>query len=260
MAVPLGRDHLPADQVLDAAATTDGTEVDPPGGARASSRRPCAGARRRGSRYGAAGGSDDGRATVLVADDNADMRDYIVGMLQGSLRRARGGRRAAGARARPGPRPRPRAQRCHDAAAGRVRPACMPCAMTRSPPAPRSCWCPRAPVRRRPSRASRPAPTTTWSSPSRARAAGPGEGEPRARAGAPQPPRRRGQPAPARRGPAPGRARELGDRRRDAARSGPPASWRASCRWHRRSSRDRVASSGSSTSGSTPTTESAVRR
>ena len=106
VAVPLGRDHLPADQVLDAAGDdTDGAEVDPPGARAASSRRPCAGAPtpRQPARVRPTAPTTAGRR-VLVADDNADMRDYIVGCSRGRTtcsRRATGCRRSSS----PGPTP-----------------------------------------------------------------------------------------------------------------------------------------------------------
>jgi signal transduction histidine kinase/DNA-binding response OmpR family regulator len=84
--VPLGRDHLPAGQILDAGSqTADLSEED----ASRRARGFLAEALRWNTEPGAAGtgpapASVDGRATVLVADDNADMRDYIVGMLRGS--------------------------------------------------------------------------------------------------------------------------------------------------------------------------------
>ena len=63
------------------------------------------------------------RHRILLADDNADMRDYVVRLL---ARAIRCGGRAATARRRCAPSstpaPRPAAQRCDDAAARRLRP------------------------------------------------------------------------------------------------------------------------------------------
>jgi signal transduction histidine kinase/DNA-binding response OmpR family regulator/anti-sigma regulatory factor (Ser/Thr protein kinase) len=86
VAVPLGRDHLPAGQVVDAgSAGADGSDEDTTRRARgflAEAMRWSAGPAPVAA--GAPGEPADDRPTVLVADDNADMRDYIVGMLQGS--------------------------------------------------------------------------------------------------------------------------------------------------------------------------------
>jgi len=88
VAVPLGRDHLPAEQVLDAGSDgVDDSEDD----ASRRARGFLAEALRWGTGPAAvvptqSGAPSQDRATVLVADDNADMRDYIVGMLRGSYR------------------------------------------------------------------------------------------------------------------------------------------------------------------------------
>ncbi len=128
VAVPLGRDHLPADQVLDAAGDdTDGTQVDPSRRARGF----LAEALRWGNDPAAAGTSEADALRRRPGDRARRGRQRRHARLHrrhapGVVPRARGGRRAARARARPGPRPRPRAQRCHDAAAGRVRPHACP--------------------------------------------------------------------------------------------------------------------------------------
>ena len=82
--LPLGRAHLPAGLVVDA----DGHAPVAAGDADTS--RRARGFLAEALRWSAAPTAADepttagDRATVLVADDNADMRDYIVGMLRGS--------------------------------------------------------------------------------------------------------------------------------------------------------------------------------
>src|SRR4051812_13968000 len=80
VAVPLGRDHLPADQVVEPAPPT-------PSGAERQARGFLAEALRWVGAPGPASGDaglavpDTEHATILVVDDNADMRDYISGLL-----------------------------------------------------------------------------------------------------------------------------------------------------------------------------------
>jgi PAS domain S-box-containing protein len=97
--VPLGRDHLPAGQVEEAAAQPDHDAGRRARGYLAEALRwtahqdgaepaagvangvPAAGALVPGQAGGA--GHDGDRPRVLVADDNSDMRDYIAGLLGG---------------------------------------------------------------------------------------------------------------------------------------------------------------------------------
>ena len=73
------------------------------------------------------------RARVLVADDNADMRDYVARLLGAALRR-RDGRATARRRSSASRRDaaRPGAHRRDDAGARRLRPAARRCAPTRA--------------------------------------------------------------------------------------------------------------------------------
>ena len=102
---------------------------------------------------------------VLVVDDNADMREYVAGLLADELPgRARPRDGVDGARRGPGAAARPGAHRRDDAADGRLRAARRAAAPTRDRRTCRSSCCRPGPARRAPSRASTPAPTTTWSS------------------------------------------------------------------------------------------------
>ncbi len=86
VAVPLGREHLPAGQVVDAGSTgRDRLEEDTSRRARGFLAEALRWSTGPASGSGAEGTEPvEGRPAVLVADDNADMRSYIVGMLQGS--------------------------------------------------------------------------------------------------------------------------------------------------------------------------------
>ncbi len=103
---------------------------------------------------------------VLVADDNADMREYLTRLLAPALRGARSVSDGAGGagRGHPARAARPRRQRRDDAAVSTAWSCWRRCAPTRGPPASRCCCCRPAPGRRRRSRVSRRGPTTTWSS------------------------------------------------------------------------------------------------
>ena len=96
--LPLGSAHLPAEQLAPAAAEPSQVRSADP-------------LRHRG----ASGGStmslptsraDDGRPRVLVADDNADMREYLTRLLSRALR-GHGGRRTGPPRCPPRARTRP---------------------------------------------------------------------------------------------------------------------------------------------------------
>ena len=104
------------------------------------------------------------RARILLADDNADMRDYVGPPAARALDGRGRSRRPGRARRRARPPAGPRAGGRHDAGARRLRAAASPASAIRPPPPCRSFCCPRAPARRRASRGCRPAPTTTSSS------------------------------------------------------------------------------------------------
>ena len=165
--LPRGRAHLPADRVAPrrtAPATASSSAPRP------SSRRRWAGcptptrrravdtatvpiARARGARPPA--------SAILVADDNADMREYVARLLgaRWDVEAVADGRAALAALARAARRSRP--GRRDDAGPRRLRAARARCAPTRARATCRSSCCPRAPARSRASRGSRPAPTTT---------------------------------------------------------------------------------------------------
>ena len=133
--LPVGAAHLPADRIVPSASAASSAAAR----RRPSSRRRCAGcpATRRDVADGEprvdAGAADGGRPRrILLADDNADMREYVGRLLGAALRRRGGGRRrgGAGAAAPAHPpdlvltdvmMPRP----------GRLRPAARRCAPTR---------------------------------------------------------------------------------------------------------------------------------
>ena len=155
LSVPLGSAHLPPDQIGEGRTLRlDGNGGRPlrrGGAALASRRRGWRGRRPLGTadsttnryprlyRRGEAEGDD--RPRVLVADDNADMRQYVVRLLAEHVpRRGRAGRRGGaggGAAAAPGPDP----DRRDDAPAGRLRAACGNCGPTPAPAACRSSCC-----------------------------------------------------------------------------------------------------------------------
>ena len=169
--IPRGTAHLPADRDRRAAPPTRRRRRR----AAPSSRRRCAGCPTRRRRRSAAEpvpvaapAAIATRPRIVLADDNADMREYLRRLL-GARCDGRGGRRRR-ARRWPAIRrapPGPGAHRRDDAGARRLRPAAR---AARRPEAlrdlPVSCSR-RAPARRRASRGWRPAPTTTWSSRSR---------------------------------------------------------------------------------------------
>ena len=139
-----------------------------------SSPRRCAGSRtaartgRRRPRSPAA--AAQGR--VLVADDNADMREYLSRLLAPRYAVQAVGDGAAALAAAP-PTPRPRRQRRDDARPRRDGARSPRCAPTPGPPASRCCCSRPAPGRRRRSRAWPRARTTTSSSRSRPRSCSP---------------------------------------------------------------------------------------
>ena len=93
------------------------------------------------------------RCGCSIADDNADMRDYLSRLLRGDgYARRRRHRRPAGVGRHPRRRARPRGQRRDDASAGRARPGGGAARRSVAPPPCRCCCCPRAAGRRPPSR------------------------------------------------------------------------------------------------------------
>ena len=123
---PAGAAHLPADRIAAGLAARPAAV-----GGRPSSRRRWAGcptprrpatARRRGRararRRPAASGR---RVRILVADDNADMREYVARLLAPALGRRGRRRRRGGAGRAPRAPGRPRADRRHDARPRRLR-------------------------------------------------------------------------------------------------------------------------------------------
>jgi signal transduction histidine kinase len=173
VAVPLGRDHLPADQVAEPSPPT-------PSGAERQARGFLAEALRWIGGTAQASSDDLGpgvpgaeHATVLVVDDNADMRDYITGLLGGRYQvlTAADGQTALELAHRHAPdlvlsdvmMPRSTASGCS-----------RRCAPTPSPRGRRWSSFQRAPGRRRRSRAWRRVPTTTSSSRSRRGSCWPG--------------------------------------------------------------------------------------
>ena len=112
---------------------------------------------------------------MLIADDNADMREYLTNLLRNSgYSVSEVGRRPAGVGGHPRRRPRPGHQRRHDARPRRTATARSAARPIRAPPPFRSCCCPLGPGRRPRSKVCRPAPTTTSSNRSPPRSCSPG--------------------------------------------------------------------------------------
>ena len=106
---------------------------------------------------------------VLVADDNADMRDYLRRILGAHYHVDVVGDGAAALEQHSRPGARPGARRRHDAGPRRVWPAAPRFAPTNGPGRCRSFCSPPARVRRRASKVCRPAPTNISSKPFSAR-------------------------------------------------------------------------------------------
>jgi signal transduction histidine kinase/DNA-binding response OmpR family regulator len=81
VAVPLGRDHLSPDQVVEPAPATPSGAERQARGFLAEALRWVGATTSTASDYPGVRLTDADRATVLVVDDNADMRDYITGLL-----------------------------------------------------------------------------------------------------------------------------------------------------------------------------------
>ena len=178
--VPLGAAHLPAGPGRPSADGDAGATARTGQAAGRSSPRPRAGPTTAAPASDAADAAGrprrDGRPRprVLVVDDNADIREYVAGLLAARLRRGDRRRRRRRARAGAARAARPGADRRDDAADGRLRAA----RGAAGGPADRrragGACCRPAPARRAPSRASTPARTTTWSSRSRPASCWPG--------------------------------------------------------------------------------------
>src|SRR5262249_11927879 len=99
-------------------------------------------------------------ARVLLADDNADMREYIARLLRShyTVEAVPDGKRRAGRGASPSSRSGRFGH--HDAEPGRIWPVAKPCAMTHACSQHRCLSCPHEQAKKPPSRACKPAPTT----------------------------------------------------------------------------------------------------
>ena len=102
-----GRSHLPPERI----AAARQLDVRPASARCPLSKRPCAGCRQRMTppmrsrsprRLPSRSARLSDAARVLVADDNADMRDYLMRILGQQLRRRSGSGRQSGARTHPG--------------------------------------------------------------------------------------------------------------------------------------------------------------